>query len=117
MAEYDVQYSIRKPSRVSASGKVTYHNDAFPTKVTVEADSPEQAKRAARNHPTVQRDFNRAFEDNAPKPRVRFFDVKPRGGGAMPNDPLKPASEKTGKLPRRMRNGGLVQATNFKGSF
>lgn len=73
MAEYEVQYSVRVPSSSSSSGKVKYSNDAFPRKLTVTANSPEEAKKAARRHSTVQRDLTRASSDGAPKPRLKFL--------------------------------------------
>lgn len=110
MAEYEVQYSVRVPSSSSSSGKVKYSNDAFPRKITVTANSPEEAKKAARSHSTIQRDLTRASSDGAPKPRLKFFDVKARGGGAMPNDPLMPSKQRGGTLPKRFAKGGLVKS-------
>jgi hypothetical protein len=76
----------------------------------VTANSPEEAKKVARNHSTIQKDLSRASSDGAPKPRVKFFDVKPRGGGAMPNDPLMPSKQRSGTLPKRFSKGGMVKA-------
>ena len=111
MAEYDVQYSIRVPSsRDRQTGKTSYVNKDFPTKITVNANSPEEAKKLARKDPRVTRALTSAYDDSKPKPRLKFFDVKPRGGGAMPNDPLMPSKQRGGTLPKRFAKGGLVKS-------
>lgn len=125
MGEYDVKYQIRVPkSRNPQTGAVKYVPDGYVGKsVTVSASSPEEARRIATKSPEVAeaRAFSaKRLDSDMPKPRVKFLDIKPRGGGAMPNDPFKAASEKVGRQPKRMKNGGFVKAgrtNNFKGSF
>ena len=126
MAEYDVKVQIRVPkSRNSQTGSVKYGPSGYGlTSVKVEASSPEEAKKLAVKSEKVTSARNsaaRGLDYDMPKPRAQVLEVtrssskssgsrglSGRGGGALPNDPLKPALEKTGKLPRRMNKGGYV---------
>lgn len=115
MPEYEVKYQIRVPtSRNSQSGAVKYISDGYTgKKVTVTASSAEEARKLATKSPEVAkaRDFSASRLDyDMPKPRVKILDVSPRGGGSLPEDPLRSGAARKpgGGLPKRMAKGGLV---------
>lgn len=113
MAEYTVKYQIRVPkSRNPQTGSVKYAPDGYVNKsVTVSASSPEEARKVATKSSDVTKARSAAakrIDSDMPKPRVSILEVKPRGGGAIEQDPLATGKRGINKLPRKMNKGGYV---------
>lgn len=113
MAEYEVKYQIRIPtSRNSQTGSVRYSSDgSVGRSVTVSASSPEEARKLASKSDAVNKARSAAakgIDYDMPKPRVKILDIKPRGGGAIDQDPLSAGKRGVNKLPKKMNKGGYV---------
>ena len=133
MGEYEVRYKILEPDSMGRDGKVKFRNTGHVgNPVTVTADSPEEAKKAARKSPAITKALDRARK-NTPfnvlevaKPRVRFGDVTVKGvkggggGGGMfdltDRDEIPRLAR--GGVVKKMKGGGCVMSgrgTKFRG--
>ena len=132
MGEYEVRYKILEPDSMGRDGKVKFRNTGYlNSPVTVTADSPEEAKKAARKSSAVNNALDRARK-NTPssvlevaRPRVRFGDVtvkggKGGGGGGMfdltDRDEIPRLAR--GGVVKKMKGGGCVMSgrgTKFRG--
>ena len=119
MAEYKVNYQIRIPtSRNPQTGAVKYVSDGSAGRsVTIKASSPEEARKLAAKNDAINQARSAAakrVDYDMPKPRVKILDIKPRGGGAIEQDPLAVGKRGISKLPRKMNKGGYVSKAKKK---
>ena len=128
MPEYIIRYEIREPiSRNRQTGNFRYSNaGTFPTPIKVTASDEADARKKAAKHPTLLEEKNRvnkgigfSVQDAGGKARHKIKSIKAvsgRGGGAM----LDLGRMATGTdLPpmKKMRDGGVVRGSQFKGTF
>jgi len=124
MAKYEVQIQVKVPkSRNPQAGKVTYQKSGYgTTKVTVNASSPEEARKIAGKHEKVikaKTQAARGLDYDMPKPRVQVMDVSrvsaTKGGGSMGGGSIKTPDEYgglkkgVGGTRRKMNKGGYAK--------